>query len=60
MNKKMLVTVGFSVTALAALIALVTAIGAESPNTIARASSSVGILGLLGVGSFMFAWISKD
>lgn len=60
MNKKLLVTLGYAATALAVLVGIGTAIGADSTNTIARASTTAGLLGLLGVGSFMFALVSKE
>jgi hypothetical protein len=60
MNKKLLITCGYAVSALAGTVGIITAAGATSPNTIARASSVAGILALFGVTSFVFALISKD
>ena len=60
MSRKTLVFLGYTTTALAVLVGVATAIGAESANTIARASTVSGLLGLLGVGTFMFALVAKD
>lgn len=60
MSRKTLVFLGYTATALAVTVGIGTAIGAESANTIARASTVSGLLGLLGVGTFMFALISKE
>lgn len=60
MSRKILVTLGYATTALAVLVGVGTAIGADSANTIARASTVSGLLGLFGVGTFMFALISKE
>lgn len=60
MSRKTLVFLGYTATVLAVTVGIGTAIGAESANTIARASTVSGLLGLLGVGTFMFALISKE
>lgn len=60
MSRKTLVLFGYAATTLAVLVGVGTAIGAESANTIARASTVSGLLGLFGVGTFMFALISKE
>lgn len=60
MSRKTLVLLGYATTTLAVLVGVGTAIGADSANTIARASTISGLLGLLGVGTFMFALISKE
>jgi len=60
MNKKLLINSGYAATASATLIALLTTIAASSPNTTTRALACAGILGVFGIGSFMFALISKE
>jgi hypothetical protein len=60
MNKKLLITCGYAVSALAGLIGIITAAGATSPNTMTRAGSVAGILAVFGVTSFVFALIAKD
>ena len=60
MNKKLLITIGYSVSVLATVIGIITAMGATSPDTITRATTVAIILGVFGIASFLFVLVSKE
>jgi len=60
MNKKMFLTSGYISSGLATLIGVSTAILAESPNSMSRASIVAIIFGLFGISSFFFGLVSKE
>lgn len=53
MNKERILQISLYAAVLSTMIAVITAIGANSSNTIARALYVAGAIGLLSIGSFV-------